>query len=84
MPDTIDYGKKMHQAMRTLIAGVLQDVDQTVECPGLKAERGLESGRRRLAPSSKGTEKNGPLAELDVQALHPVVQRGVHRQRLLL
>lgn len=26
MPDTIDYGKKMHMAMRTLIAGVLQDV----------------------------------------------------------
>lgn len=26
MPDRIDYGKKMHAAMRTLIAGVLQDV----------------------------------------------------------
>lgn len=26
MPDTIDYGKKMHHAMRGLIAGVLQDV----------------------------------------------------------
>ncbi|MEM9581950.1 MAG: ClpXP protease specificity-enhancing factor SspB [Pseudomonadota bacterium] len=26
MPDTIDYGKKMHHAMRGLISGVLQDV----------------------------------------------------------
>ncbi len=26
MPDTIDYGKKMHHAMRSLIKGVLQDV----------------------------------------------------------
>lgn len=26
MPDTIDYGKKMHHAMRSLIRGVLQDV----------------------------------------------------------